>query len=378
MKRGPAGKLVPPAVIAILLVVGIVTLAPVSEAQAPEVANLSLTIQGNPIMYSTQTLDLCSTVHLGSCPVSFSVNENFDEPVSIAFTTQNAMLSPGQDASISANPNPSTPTAALDFVFNYNGHSYTYPYAISGFPSVGSSTLLSIPIPVGALTAALGLPPLPITLTFSSIVTSNLEGTLAGLGFTDSQTISWSSLSNVRASLSFSGGVDIAVLDLNSFMSVQNWKIGLSAGITGFPSVSLFNATVTNLDIQSADPTAYTWYKVSIASSNGGSVYPAAGDEWYIAGYQLQLQGTPDSGYTFEDWVVNGQASSASQSYLYQIEAPSTIQAQFTPISSATGTSSIPGPSTPVSQGPSQGEILISVSVVIAAAIVGLAIWRRH
>lgn len=378
MKRGPTGKLVPPAVIAILLVVGIVTLAPVSEAQAPEVANLSLTIQGNPIMYSTQTLDLCSTVHLGSCPVSFSVNENFDEPVSIAFTTQNAMLSPGQDASISANPNPSTPTAALDFVFNYNGHSYTYPYAISGFPSVGSSTLLSIPIRVGALTAALGLPSLPITLTFSSIVTSNLEGTLAGLGFTDSQTISWSSLSNVQASLSFSGGVDIAVLDLNSFMLVQNWKIGLSAGITGFPSVSLFNATVTNLDIQSADPTAYTWYKVSIASSNGGSVSPAAGDEWYIGGYQLQLQGTPDSGYTFENWVVNGQAASASQSYLYQIEAPSTIQAQFTPISSATGTSSFPSPSTPVSQGPTQGEILISASVVIAAAIVGLAIWRRH
>lgn len=378
MKREPAGTLVPPAVIAILLVVGIVTLAPVSDAQTPEVANLSLTIQGNPIMYSTQTLDLCGTVHLGSCPVSFSVNENFDEPVSIAFTTQNAILSPGQDASISANPIPSTPTADLDFVFNYDGHSYTYPYPVSGVPSVGSSTLLSIPIPVGALTAALGLPPLPIALTFSSIVMSSLEGTLTGLGFTNSQTISWSSLSNVQASLSFSGGVDTAILNLNSFISVQNWKIGLSAGITGFPSVSLFNTTVTNLEIQSADPTAYTWYKVSIASSNGGSVSPATGDEWYIAGYQIQLQGTPVSGYTFENWVVNGQSSSASQSYSYQIEAPSTIQAQFASISSATDTSSIPSPSTPVSQGPSQGEILISVSVVIAAAIIGLAIWRRH
>ena len=346
-----------------------------SEAQSNS-TNLSLAIQGEPTMYTTQTLDLCGLVHSGSCPVSFAVDENFKQSVSITFVTSSSVLHLGDTIVVTASPNPATPSAVLDFVFSYNGHSYTYPYQVSAFPTIGSSTLLTVPIPVGALTAALGLPPLPITLNFNSIVTSDLAGTLSGNGFAGSQSLSWSSVSSEQASLAFSGGVDTALLNLGSFVALQNWGIALSAGISGVVSVPLFNTTVTNLEIQSTDPQVYTWYHVSIAESSGGSVSPATGDGWYMAGYQLQLRAIPNSGFDFGGWLVNGQMTSTSQSYSYAVQSPTALQAQFTTLTTTSGSS--PPPSNTQGIGLSVGELLIPASVVVAAVIIALAIRRRH
>jgi hypothetical protein len=349
---------------------------PRTNAQ-PATTNLALRIQGDASLYSTETLDLCKAVHLGSCPGSLSVDESFAQDVSVTLSTPSEVLSAGQMVGAMITPNPSSPSASLEFVFNYDGRSYSLPYQLSGFPTIGSSTLAAIPIPVGALTTALGLPPLPITLTFSSTVISNLAGTLDGNGFTNTQALSWTSASSERGTLDFIGGVDTASLNLDSFMSVQDWGIGLSAGATGLYSIPLLNTTTATVDFKSNDPTAYTWYEVSMEQANGGSVTPASGNAWYLAGYQLQVQATPDSNHNFENWLLNGQFASGSDSYVYQVQAPATIEAQFSPISISNTSET----NTPVAQPPgiSQGDLLVAAGVIGAAVIIAAAImWRRH
>lgn len=321
-------RTIPGGVVLVVVVLLLSTPTGPVEAQSNS-TNLSLTIQGQPSMYSTPALDLCGLVHLGSCAIDFNVAENFHQSVPISFVTDRTVLQTGDSVTVTANPGPATPSAALDFTLTFSGHSYTYSYQLSSLPTVGSSTLLSIPIPVGAVTTALGLPPLPITLNFNLLVSSDLTGSLSGSGFSGTSSLSWSSISSQQSSMTFLGGVDVATLNFDSFKAIQNWRIALSAGVPLVGSVQLFNTTVSNLNIPSNDPQVFTWNHLAIDTQYSTGY----GSGWYLTGSSATFGISGDTVSTgqssrvvFTGWQGQGSGrySGGQDSATVKIEGPIT------------------------------------------------------
>ncbi len=302
-----------------------ILLVPMQGAHASQATSLPFSISGRQSIFATPALDICSAVHWGSCPLYLTVYENLAQQVTVSSSVDSSMLEPGQIATLSLTPVPSAPTDYLDFVFTAGGSSYTYNYQVTSLPAIGSTSALDIPIPIGTIMVALGLPSIPgLYFNVNSQVGTNLAAIAQGTGFAQSASYSWTSSSEQSNTFQFSGGVATASLGFY-LKSGHDWQTSLSVGVPILGSVTLYTAPESLAQFSSSSQTAFVWYQVSAESQ-----YSAiTGTGWYLSGgsAQVSVQNSPVSTSqgtqeVFTGW--QGQYEGAQQSISFMVTAPIT------------------------------------------------------
>lgn len=266
-----------------LIVLLLSTSLTVATAQS---ANTSIVINvtDSQTIYTTPALDVCATVHLGSCAVYLTVKESYSQNIPTTMTVDKPVLQAGDTTTLSITANPSAPASSMDFIFTFGSKSYIYTYQLTSLQSIGSGTAISIPIPIGALTAALGLPPLPITLNVDGQISSTLTTQVQSIGFSGSPGLSWSAPGVQTGQLTFSGNAETSQLSLSP-SSLQDWILSVSAGVPLVGKVQLYSSTVNKLAFKANAVNAFTWHHISVSSQYS----QATGSGWYLSGNQATI-----------------------------------------------------------------------------------------
>jgi hypothetical protein len=105
----------------------------------------------------------------------------------------------------------------------------------------------------------------------------------------------------------------------DSEVTTSDTKYACSSGCTGTVSSS---TTVTGTYTVSK-------YLLTIASSTGGTTNPAPGSYWYNQGVSVQVSAIASSGYVFDHWELDGQASGTSTSITVTMNKPHNLLAVF-------------------------------------------------
>ncbi len=264
---------------------------------------------GKATIFSTPPLDICSPIHIASCPIYLTVNENFNQLVTVDATADKGLLQVGQPLALSISSTPSTPQASLDFVFTFGSKQYDYNYQLSSFPTSGTQQIANVQIPIGTLTAALGLPPLPISLNIVPQVTTDLTGQIQDSGFSGTPA-QWSLTSAQSTTLTFAGGTDHATISLGPVTSLHEWVTSVQLGAPLVGSVTLYSAPQSATEFASNAQTAFDWYHVSVDSQYASTT----GSGWYLSGSSATITVSSDAVSTgqgsrvvFAGWQGRGQ-----------------------------------------------------------------------
>ena len=262
-------------------------------------------------------------MHVSSCPLYLTVYENFAQQVVVSASVDTSRLEPGQTATLALTPNPSTPIDSLDFVFTAGGSSYTYNYPVSSLPATGSTSAFDIPIPIGTIMVALGLPSIPgLYFDVNSQVGTNLAAAAQGAGFAQPATYSWTSSSTKSNTFQFNGGTETANIEFY-LQSTHQWQTSLSVGVPILGSVTLYTAPESTTQFSSTSQAVFIWYQVSAESQYS----TAGGSGWYLSGdsASVSIQSTSVSNglgtqEVFTGW--QGQYSGTQESFNFVVNAP--------------------------------------------------------
>jgi hypothetical protein len=311
----------------IFVIVVLLNLPLPSRAQ-PNTSQLNTEISGKTTFWNG-SIDLCSLIHVSSCPISLSINENFAQNVITSFETNSAILQPGDSLVLTATTNPSAPTVNISLIFSVVGHNFTYNYTLQNLPRIGKTDLISIPIPVGLVLQASGITiPIPVSLNLDVSVSSQIVCTLQENSFTGSNALVWDSAESKQAQFYFLGNTETTLIIVRSFESNQVWSASLKAGIPSLGSISLVNIPYYNTTFIGSGGTIFSWYHVVISQPQGGTIMPVSGSHWYASGYKLQLAWVAADSYQFKDWMVNGQVVSTGTTLVYTVQSPTIIEAE--------------------------------------------------
>jgi hypothetical protein len=314
---------------AISLVVFLLSLQ-LQAAVASQATNLSFDINGRQPIFATPALDICGAFHVGSCPLFLTVYENLAQQVTLSASVDASQLEPGQTATVALTPSPSTPTDSLDFVFTAGGSSYTYNYPVSSLPAIGSTSAFNIPIPIGTIMLALGLPSIPgLYFDVNSQIGTDLEAVTQGKGFAQSAVYSWTGSSTQSNTFQFNGGADTATIGIY-LQSAHQWQTSLSVSVPILGSVTLYTAPKSTTQFSSTSQTAFTWFHV-LAESQYSTV---SGSGWYLSGDSatVSIQSSPVSNgegtqEVFMGWRV--QNSGLQESINFIVNSPITETAEW-------------------------------------------------
>ena len=117
--------------------------------------------------------------------------------------------------------------------------------------------------------------------------------------------------------------------------SQGNWyqytvNLGSYAGQTGYIAIRHYGCTdMFRLNVDDATLTSSTQYYTITATASPSSGGTVTGGGSYPAGSTCTLHATPNSGYTFVNWTMNGTQVSTNQTYSFTVTGNATYVAHF-------------------------------------------------
>jgi hypothetical protein len=82
----------------------------------------------------------------------------------------------------------------------------------------------------------------------------------------------------------------------------------------------------------SVTATYKTQYSLTVSVSGSGTTTPAPGTYWYDSGAQVQVTATPNQGYIFSYWLLDGNNAGSNNPITVQMNSAHTLTAVFTQI----------------------------------------------
>jgi hypothetical protein len=132
------------------------------------------------------------------------------------------------------------------------------------------------------------------------------------------------------------------VLNGSSWVYAQNQTYTSPTNMTGFingasytfyayanSTTGNFNGTATVMFSVSLGASTFT---LTVTAGSGGTTSPSAGEYQYSSGASVSVSETPNAGFTFSNWIVNGSGGGSSNPYTFNIYGNTTIQGVFSQI----------------------------------------------
>src|SRR5712692_8845632 len=126
-------------------------------ARAQSATSESVIIEGG-LTLASYSINVCSAIYLGSCPISLALSEHYAQPLSIQAQPREDALQPQSVEETMISVTPGSPNLVLDFNFSLGTHSYNYSVPLPALQAPGTFTE-TIPLTqVLANLVGLGLP----------------------------------------------------------------------------------------------------------------------------------------------------------------------------------------------------------------------------
>jgi len=156
-------------------------------------------------------------------------------------------------------------------------------------------------------------------------------------------------MANVRIESSIQSGSGAVIVDGESFPTpyLTTWLIGEQHNVSAPSPVSCGSgcqydfaywsdggARTHTVTAQTSNITLTAYYvkeySLTILSSVGGSTNPLSGTYWYVDGDVASVSASPEQGYSFTGWLLDGQNAGSSNPLLVTMSGPHTVAPEFT------------------------------------------------
>ncbi len=269
-------------------------------------------------VFLAESFDICSHIPLlGNCPVSFSVSENYTQPITIQFQDSTFLLANSLETT-GIGVTPGAPNLVLILEFAVGSHSYSYPVSLPALKAPGTFT---VDIPLSQILSSLVGIGLPLSLlnkiaSFDFIISfvSSIEGDVSLSGFNSTQgPMYWNTPVTEFYNSTLTGNQS------NSSISIGNLKSDFSVGADLTLSVPLLppihliphvNYDLISFGSSSSIPIGH-WYEVQVSSLYS----QPSGSGWYLSGstatFSIRDQSVTASGTTYNlvGWTGTGAGS---------------------------------------------------------------------
>jgi hypothetical protein len=305
------------------------TIALTARAQSATIQNV--VIDGSLILAS-YSINVCSAIYLGSCPISLGLSEHYTQPLSVQAQPQEAGLQPQTVEETLISVTPGSPSLVLDFNFSLGSDSYDYSIPLPALQAPGTFTE-TIPLThVLANLVGLGLPTSLlshfISLNVPISLVSSVQASPVASGFTTTQSaLIWNDPSTVEYNATLTGTSEDSFLGLSAFQTVFSVNAQLELTVPLISPISMFSYQQNLLSFgSSASLPIGDWYHVALSSQYS----QVSGAGWYLSGtgatISVRDQSVASSGisYGFSGWtgVGPGSYSGSQMSDTLTVTAP--------------------------------------------------------
>ncbi len=185
---------------------------------------------------------------------------------------------------------------------------------------------------------AAGLNTFGCTVTFDP---SKLEvtGVVAGSWYNSEDNMLFlDNIDNTGGTVTFGGGMATGGVVSGTLATLTFKGVGITE--SSAVALSVFEAKdsawndIISPTVENGSIKVYQQYTLTVLASEGGTISPEAGTYPYRAGTEVELTATPNEGYRFEEWLIDGSAfSGASDAVHVQLrttmDEDKTVQAVF-------------------------------------------------
>jgi hypothetical protein len=322
-------------------------------------------------VFIAESFDICSHIpFLGTCPVSFSVSENYTQPITVQ-SQDSAFLLANSFETTGISVTPGAPNLVLILEFAVGSNSYAYPVPLPALKAPGTFT---VDIPLSQILSSLTGIGLPLSLlnkiaSFDFIISfvSSIEGDVSLSGFSSTQgPMYWNSPATEFYNSTLTGNQSNSSIGLGNLKSEFSLGADLTFSVPLLPPIHLIphvNYDLISFGSSSLIPIG-DWYQVQISSQYS----QPSGAGWYMSGstatFSVQDQSATTSGttYSLTGWIGTGAGS-----YTGSETSPSiTVN---NPIQETANWQAAPAQSSPLS---SSAAIMIAGVTISGLAIAGL------
>jgi len=330
----------------------------------------TVVISGTKV-FIAESFDICSDIpFLGTCPVSFSVSENYTQPITVQFQDSTFLLANSpQTTGITLTPG--APNLVLILQFALGSNSYSYPVPLPALKAPGTFT---VDIPLSQILSSLTGIGLPLSLlnkiaSFDFVISfvSSIEGDVSLSGFTSTQgPMYWNSPITEFYNSTLTGNQSNSSIGLGNLKSEFSVGADLTFSVPLLPPIHLIphvNYDLISFGSSSLIPIG-DWYQVEVSSQYS----EPSGSGWYMSGsaatFSVQDQSASASGTTYN---LIGWTGTGAGSYTGSETNPSiTVN---NPVQETANWQATPAQSSPLS---TSAAIMIAGATILGLAIAGL------
>jgi hypothetical protein len=370
-------RILKPTVVVLLVSTLAMSTIPV-PARAQSATPESVIIEGALILAS-YSINVCSALYLGSCPIALGLSEHYTQPLSIQAQPQEAGLQPQMVEETMISVTPGSPNLVLDFNFSLGTHSYNYSVPLPALQAPGTFTE-TIPLTqVLANLVGLGLPASLlshfISLNVPISLVSSVQANPVATGFTTTQSaLIWNNPSTVEYNATLTGTSEDSFLGLSAFQTVFSVNAQLELALPLISPISLFSYQQNLLSFgSSASLPIGNWYHVALSSQYS----QVSGAGWYLSGTSTTIsvkdQSVTSSGtsYSFSGWTGVGSGGYSGS----QMSDTLTVLA---PIQETANWQQSPAQTAPLITPESVAIVLGIIGAIAVAVVVGFMMTRRQ
>ncbi len=371
-------------IIALIFLASTLAISHIPQARATTSQSVStsqtVVISGTKVFLS-YSFDICSAIFLGPCPISFSVSENYTQPITVQFQDSTFLLPHTLETTeITVTSGP--PNLVLILKFSVGSNSYSYPVPLPAIRAPGVFTkdisLSQILVNLASIDTGLPLSILNRIASFDFIISfvASIEGVMSLSGFNSTQgPLYWNSPIMESYNSTLTGSQPDSSIVMGNLQSEFSVDAQLSLSVPLLPPIQLIPPVHYGLiafGSASTIPVGH-WYQVQVSSPYS----QPSGSGWYLSGssvtFSVQDQAVTVSGTTYN---LVGWTGAGIGSYTGSETSPSVTMSA--PIQETANWQAAPAQGSPFL--PMSAPVLLGLGVVIAAGLglLGLFLFKRR
>jgi hypothetical protein len=322
-----------------------------SIQQPSTTKNLSFHISGNDTLYYSSLGSICSTFGLdiifpslsSQCPY-FETEEYLNTFVPVTLVINKRVLIKDQNITIYSELENSSPQISIVRTVSGFGYSASQTTNLANIAVSGTSITQNMEVPIYQWIEDISIGFSDFDLTFTEIlakISLNYNATVDTnvtqyilINQSNSISLNWVHGGfKQNVTWLFSGSSNT----INVYTALaynQSWDSALNICTTVlFISTTCNKAygSLSNANFSSTYIDAYKYYEVNFTTETGGQIYNN-GTAWYLAGYRLPLNASPEINYTFGGYYYsNGTLISNNMKHTIVVASPANIIVKFVP-----------------------------------------------
>jgi hypothetical protein len=330
----------------IILLAGYLVSHYVMSLQPSTTVSLNPYISGQATLYNLSLSAVCSLPGMillfpklvSGCPYLNTV-EYLNQTTPLTLTINKRVLLPRDSVTITSAIGTSSPQIDLVRTVSLFGSSASLDTSVNGQSAPGSGVTQTFEISIFELLGKVTTEILNATATIASAdlehnatLTTYLTQSIS-LNRSSSAQLVWKSTGfEQNTTLLFKGGSDTISIETRLTDNQtwdSNWFICTSVIILGKKCTPDLYNSISSASFSSDYVNAYKYYEVNIHPQKGGIINNNL-TAWYLSGYQLALNATPEEGYAFVGYRYgNGTWISNNTQYTLAVTSPLNITGVF-------------------------------------------------